>query len=255
MKVYFIGAGPGDIELLTIKAMKIIKNADVIIYAGSLINPKILELAKNDAKIYDSSKMSLEQIFDAILSGGEIIARLHSGDPAIYGAIQEQIHWCETQGIEYEIIPGVSSFTSAAASIKQELTLPHISQTIILTRISGKTTVPDNERIEELAKIGATMVIFLSIDRIDDVVDELKKGYFIDTPVAVVEKASLPDEKKIIGTLKDIAQKVKGANIKRQAVIIVGNVLKKEYVKSKVYDKGFEHGFRKRNNSNSSYNQ
>jgi precorrin-4/cobalt-precorrin-4 C11-methyltransferase len=251
MKVYFIGAGPGDIELLTVKAINVIKIADVIIYAGSLVNPEILKFAKNDAKIYDSSRMTLEEIFDTILKG-DIVARIHSGDPCVYSAIQEQMDWCETQGIEYEVIPGVSSFTAAAASLKQELTLPEVSQTVILTRIPGRTKVPDNEHMAQLAKIGATMVIFLSVHRIDNVVEELKQGYPECTPIAVVEKASMHDEKKIVGTLKDIVQKVKEVGISRQAVIIVGNVLtKKDYPKSMLYNKTFEHGFRRKTNTES----
>lgn len=258
MKVYFIGAGPGDLELLTIKAMRIIKKADVIIYAGSLVNGDILKFAKSRAKIYDSSKMELEEIFKVIeqaKSNGKIVARIHSGDPSIYGAIQEQIDWCQSQKIEYEIIPGVSSFSAAAASLKQELTLPEVSQTVILTRIADRTSVPQNESLKNLSKIGATLVIFLSIHKIEEVVKELKKGYSLDTPIAVVEKASLKEERKIVGTLEDIAKKVNEAGIKRLALIIVGDVLRKNYEKSKLYDGKFEHGFRKiKNGSLSSHN-
>lgn len=249
MKVYFIGAGPGDLELLTIKAMKIIKKADVIIYAGSLVNKDILKFAKKDrAKIYDSSEMELEEVFRIVeqaRSNCKIVARIHSGDPSIYGAIQEQMDWCQSQKIKYEVIPGVSSFSAAAASLKQELTLPEISQTVILTRITGRTSVPQNESLKNLSKIGATLIIFLSIHKIEEVVDELKKGCSLDTPIVVVEKASLKEEQKIVGTLEDIAEKVSRAGIKRFALIIVGNVLRKNYEKSKLYDGKFEHGFRK----------
>jgi precorrin-4/cobalt-precorrin-4 C11-methyltransferase len=248
MKVYFIGAGPGDIELLTIKAVKIIKEADVIIYAGSLVSKDILKFAKDKAEIYDSSKMELEEIFRVIKEAKpncKVVARIHSGDPSIYGAIQEQMDWCEAQGIEYEVIPGISSASASACSLKQELTLPNVSQTVIFTRIAGRTTVPQNESLKNLAKIGATLVIFLSIHRIEEVVEELKEGYSLDTPVAVVAKASWPQEQKIMGTLEDIAKKVIDAGIKRQALIIVGNVLRKDYERSRLYDGRFEHGFRK----------
>lgn len=249
MKIYFIGAGPGDPELLTLKAAKIIKQAGIIIYAGSLVNKDILKFAKRGAVFYDSASMNLEDVlavFSAAKSTGKIIARVHSGDPSIYGAIQEQMDWCKAQGIGFEVIPGVSSFQAAAASLKQEFTLPGVSQTVILTRISGRTDVPAKEDLRQLAKIRATMVIFLSIQEIDRVVRKLRQGYKIDTPVAVIEKVSYPGERKITGTLKDIAKKVNSAKIKRQALIIVGDALRGEYQKSKLYDKDFEHGFRKK---------
>lgn len=249
MRVYFIGAGPGDPELLTIKAGKIIKKADIIIYAGSLINRDIIKTAKKDARLYDSSGMSLEKVLQVIRRAKpseKIIARIHSGDPSIYGAIQEQMDWCEKQEIDYCVIPGVSSFQAAAASLKQEFTLPGVSQTVILTRISGRTKVPAKEDLQKLAKTRATMVIFLSIQDIERVIRKLKKSYGLNTPVAVIEKVSFPEERKIIGTLQDIAKKVKEAGITRQAIIIVGDVLKKDYQKSKLYDKYFEHMFRKK---------
>lgn len=253
-KLYFIGAGPGDPELLTVKAKKIIEKADVVIYAGSLINKNILKLAKKSARIYDSSGMSLDEILDIIRKGesaDKIIARIHSGDPSIYGAIQEQMDWCRKQRIDFCVIPGISSFQAAAATLKHELTLPDVSQTIILTRISGRTKVPKKEDLERLAKIKATMVIFLSIDRIEDVVKKVAGSYGLDTPVAVVEKVSSKQERKITGTLRNIAQKVKTAGITRQALIIIGDVLKRNYKKSKLYDKDFEHGFRKAKCENS----
>ena len=249
MRVYFIGAGPGDPELLTIKAGKIIKKADIIIYAGSLINKDIIKSAKKNAQAYDSSGMSLGEILQVIKkakSAGKIVARIHSGDPSIYGAIQEQMDWCEKEGIDYSVIPGVSSFQAAAASLKQELTLPGVSQTVILTRISGRTKVPAKEDLQKLAKTRATMVIFLSIQEIERVIGKLKEGYGLNTPVAVIEKVSFPGERKIIGTLRDIAKKVKEAGITRQALIIIGDVLRKNYQKSKLYDKDFDHMFRKK---------
>lgn len=252
MKVYFIGSGPGDPELLTIKAAKIIKKADVIIYAGSLVNKAVFKSAKRNAHIYNSASMDIGEILGIMKEekySNKIIARLHSGDTSIYSSIQEQAGFCEQEGIEYEIIPGISSFQAAASHLAQELTLPGISQTVILTRISGRTKVPKDEDLAKLAKTKSTMVIFLSIDRIDMVIEKLKKGYGPDTPVAVVEKVCWPDERRIIGTLRDIAAKVKEARINRQALIVVGEVLKKKHERSKLYDKNFAHGFRKKQNS------
>ncbi len=248
-KVYFIGAGPGDLELLTIKAAKIIRKADVIIYAGSLVNKDVLKFAKKSAVSYDSAKMTLGEVLGIIekeKSTKKIIARLHTGDPSLYGAIQEQMDWCEKQGIAYEVIPGVSSFQAAAASLRQEFTLPGVSQTVILTRLSGRTKVPQKEDLEKLAKIRATLIIFLSVQDIVRVVSKLKRGYAQDTPVSVVERASWPDERQVQGTLTDIAKKVKAAGIKRQALIIVGDVLRKNgYEPSRLYANDFAHGFRK----------
>lgn len=248
MKVFFIGAGPGDPELLTIKGRKIIKRADIVIYAGSLIDREILSLTKNGAQIYDSSRMNLDEIIKIFGEAREkngIIARIHSGDPSLYGAIQEQMDWCKKEEIPYEVIAGVSSFSAAAAKIKQELTLPGVSQSVILTRVSGRTRVPLEEDIAHLAKIKATMVIFLSIQEIDKIVEKLLSGYSKDTPAVIVHRVSWPDEKIIRGTLSNIAQKVKKAGITRQAVILVGDVLRKKYQKSKLYDASFTHSFRK----------
>jgi len=249
MKVYFIGAGPGDPELLTLKAKRILEGSDIVIYAGSLINRDILKFTRNDAVLYDSSTMELEEIlkiYSEAKKAGRTVARIHSGDLSIYSALQEQLDWCEKEKIDCEIIPGISSFQAAAATLRRELTLPGVSQTLILTRISGRTEVPTKENLEDLAKTKATMVIFLSIHEIERVVDQLIKGYGEDTPVAIVEKASWPEERKIIGTLGNIAEKVKEAGIKRQALIVVGEVLGNTHLKSKLYDANFEHGFRKR---------
>ena len=248
LKVYFIGAGPGDPELLTLKAVRIIRKADIVIYAGSLVNKDILKFARKAAVRYDSAKMTLEEVLGIIEKekyNKKIITRLHTGDPSIYGAIQEQMDWCEKEGIAYEVIPGVSSFQAAAASLRQEWTLPGVSQTVILTRLSGRTKVPPKEDLEKLAKIRATLVIFLSVQDISRVVKKLKRGYAQDTPVAVVERVSWPDERKVCGTLENIAQKVRQSGIKRQALIIVGEVLRKKgYQPSRLYAKDFAHGFR-----------
>ncbi len=248
-KVFFIGAGPGDPELLTLKAKRIIAKSDIVIYAGSLVNKKVLKFAKSGAKIYNSAKMDLGQITKIIKEAriaDKTVARLHTGDPSIYGAIQEQMDFCRKGGINYEVVPGVSSFCAAAASLKQELTLPDISQTVILTRAAGRTTVPKKEDLKKLAKIKATLVIFLSVDKIKEVAGKLLSGYAKDTPAAVVYKASWPDEKIITGTLSDIASKVKKSGIKKQALIFVGEVLgKADFKKSALYNKGFAHSFRK----------
>ncbi len=247
--IYFIGAGPGDPELLTIKAQKIIKKADVIIYAGSLVNKKILKYARKKAKIYDSAGMTLDEVIDVYERFAEkpgIIARIHSGDPSLYGAIQEQIVWCEDNNVEYKVVPGVSSFCAASAALKQELTLSGISQTVIITRVSGRTKVPLREDLKNLARIRAVLVIFLSIARIEEVVKKLLAGYNKNTPVAVVYRASWPEEKIITGMLCNIIEKLKDSGISRQALIFVGDVLaKKNFRRSKLYDKFFSHMYRK----------
>lgn len=239
MKIYFIGAGPGDPQLLTIKASRIIKKADIIIYAGSLVNKDTLKYSRKDAQIYDSSAMTLDEILKIMKKSSldnRIVARIHTGDPSLYGAIQEQMSYCEKEGIAYEVIPGVSSFCAAAASLKQELTLPGISQTVIITRLSGKTKVPKKEDLKILAQIRATMIIFLSVDKLKRVVDKLLYAYNEDTPAVVVSRVSWPDEKLIKGTLKDIAEKTGQAGIKKQALIFVGDVLRKKgFKKSIVY--------------------
>lgn len=249
-KVYFIGAGPGDPELLTLKAKRIIEKADVLIYAGSLVNPQILTYKKNEAVSHNSASMNLKEIVALIskeIKKGKTVARIHSGDPAIYGAIQEQITFLEKNDISYEIIPGVSSVFASAAALKKELTVPDLSQTLILTRISGRTKVPSRESIARLAQPQATMAIFLSITQIKKVVEQLLTSYPPETPIAVVYKASWPDEKVVKGTLATIAQKVRSAAIKRQAIILVGRTLGDSIggLRSKLYDEGFTHEFRK----------
>lgn len=249
-KVYFIGAGPGDPELLTLKAKRIIERADVLIYAGSLVNPQILTYKRKVAASYNSASMDLKEIIALIskeIKKGKAIARIHSGDPSIYGAIQEQITCLEKKGISYEIIPGVSSVFAAAASIRRELTVPELSQTLILTRISGRTKVPSRESIARLAQSQATMAIFLSITQIGKVVEQLLTSYPLNTPVAVVYRAGWPDEKVIKGKLATIVEKVHKAAIKKQAIILVGRALddKVKKFKSKLYDEEFTHGFRK----------
>ncbi len=247
MKAYFIGCGPGDPELLTIKGKKIIEQADVVIYAGSLVDKKILSYTKTGAALHDSAALNLEQIavlFKEAKEKDQMVARLHSGDPAIYGAINEQIAVLDKLGIDYEVIPGVSSFLAAAASLKTELTAPEISQTIIITRLPGRTPVPEAESLKSLAAHKATICVFLSIHKIDEVVDELLTGYSNETPVAVVYKASREDELIIKGTLADITAKVSEAQISKTALIIVGESIHNQENVSKLYDKSFSHEYR-----------
>ncbi|MBU7007051.1 precorrin-4 C(11)-methyltransferase [Phosphitispora fastidiosa] len=246
-QVYFIGAGAGDPELITLKGIKAIEKADIVIYAGSLVNPEILKYAREGAEVHNSASMDLEEVLEVMQQGvsqGKLIARVHTGDPAIYGAIQEQMDALTGMGISFEVIPGVSSFLAAAAALRQEYTLPDVTQTVILTRMEGRTPVPEKEKLAQLARHGATMCIFLSVHAISDVVAQLREGYAEDTPIAVVQKASWPDEKVVRGTLADIAEKVREAGISKTAMIVVSNVFRGQYEKSKLYDPGFSHGYR-----------
>jgi precorrin-4/cobalt-precorrin-4 C11-methyltransferase len=238
MKVYFIGAGPGDPELLTLKALRIIQESPYCIYAGSLINPQILQYTPPGAKLVDSAQMTLEEIIEVIKEAWEQdkeVARLHSGDPFIYGAIQEQLQQLEVLGIAYEIIPGISSFQAAAAALQQELTLPGVSQTVILTRKGRKTPVPIPEDLGQLASSRATMCIFLSVDQIDKVVEDLIPSYGPDCPAAMVYKASWPEQFIIQAPLASLAQEVKASGIDRTALIIVGKILEKKFLRSRLY--------------------
>lgn len=243
--VYFIGAGPGDVDLITVKGRDILTKADVVIYAGSLVSEKHLDFCAKGTKKYNSAKMTLEEVIGVINENKDkIIVRLHTGDPSIYGAIREQMDELDNLNIEYEVIPGVSSFVAAASSIKKEFTLPSVTQTVILTRVEGRTPVPETEDLEKLASIGASMAIFLSISMIGKVVEKLKKGYGRNVPIAVVERATWEDERVIMGTLDDIAEKVKEAKIVKCAQILVGDFIDCDYEKSLLYDKSFTHMFR-----------
>ncbi|RMC96013.1 precorrin-4 C(11)-methyltransferase [Clostridium autoethanogenum] len=254
-KVYFIGAGPGNADLITVKGRDILKTADVVIYAGSLVSKDHLEYCRVGVKIYNSASMTLNEVIDVIKKyhgEGKKIVRLHTGDPTIYGAIREQMDELDKLGIDYEVVPGVSSFTAAAAAINREFTLPSISQTIILTRVEGRTPVPEKENLERLASVGASMALFLSVSMIDKVVEKLKKGYGRNVPIAVIQKATWEDEKCVIGTLDDIVEKVKKENITKTAQILVGDFINCKYDKSLLYDENFTHMFRKAKNENSS---
>ena len=249
-KVVIIGAGPGDPELITLKGKKWLEKADVVIYAGSLLNPEILKYTKPEAELYDSAAMNREEVFKVMadsVKAGKLVARVHDGDPSFFGAIQEQMDFLDKEKIEYMRIPGVSCLQGGAASLNRELTLPNISQTVIVTRPEGRTPVPEAESIKELAKHQATMVIFLGVQHIAKVIEELEKGgYPKDTPVSVVYKATWPDKKIVKGTLNDIVEKVTAAGITKTALIFVGNVLNPSaYDYSKLYDPAFTHGFRK----------
>jgi precorrin-4/cobalt-precorrin-4 C11-methyltransferase len=245
--VYFIGAGPGDVDLITVKGRDILTKCDVVIYAGSLVSNEHIKFCKESVEIHNSASMTLEDVLlvmEKAEKEGKTVVRLHTGDPAIYGAIKEQMDELEKLNISYKVVPGVSSFSAAASAIKKEFTLPNVTQTVILTRVEGRTPVPEREDLENLAKIGASMAIFLSIGMIDKVVAKLRRGYGRNIPVAVVERATWEDERCIIGTLDDIAEKVKAANITKCAQILVGDFIDCEYDKSLLYDKSFTHMFR-----------
>lgn len=247
--VYFVGAGPGDPELITVKGRRLLVEAEVVIYTGSLV-PKPL-ITGLRAEIHNSAGLNLDEVFAIISEAwrqGKKVVRLHTGDPSIYGAINEQISLLRSHGIPFTVIPGVSSATATAAALGTELTLPEISQTVIFTRRAGRTPVPEKESLDSLASHQATMMIFLSVAMIEEVVkDLLKGGYPPDTPVAVVEKASWPEERQVRGTLADIASLVKDAQITKTAIISVGRVLADgpPPALSKLYDSEFSHEYRR----------
>lgn len=248
-KIYFVGAGPGDKELITLKGYKILSKADIVIYAGSLVNPELLDYCKEGCTMYDSAKMSLEEIIGVMKDGAEknkIVVRLQTGDISIYGSIREQAEELKKIGIEYESIAGVSSFLGAAASLGIEYTVPEISQSLVITRMEGRTPVPGSESLESFAKHKTSMAIFLSVQNIEKVSEKLiKGGYEKDTPVVVVYKATWEDEQMVYGNLENIAEKVKEAGIRKTALILVGRFLGDEYNYSKLYDKYFTHEYRK----------
>jgi len=249
-KVVFVGAGPGDPELITLKAKRMIETADVIVYSGSLLNPKLLEYAKKNAELIDAAKIDREKIFGILrdeTKKGKFAIRLHDGDPGLFSAIREQIDKLEEEHIECEVVPGISALFAAAARLNLELTLPGVTQTVIITRAELRTPVPDREKISELAKHKTTIAFYLSVHLTEQLVKELLVGgYAKETPVAVVYRASWNDELVITGTLVDIAKKVRAARISKTAVVIVGDVIRpKTYEYSKVYDPSFTHGFRK----------
>lgn len=247
--VDFVGAGSGAADLITLRGKKLLEEADVIIYAGSLVNPELLDYAKKNCEIYNSAYMNLDEVIAVIEKAersGKKIVRLHTGDPSIYGAIREQMDKLDSLKIPYKICPGVSSFCGAAASLQAEYTLPDVSQTVIITRMAGRTPVPEKESIELLAAHGATMVIFLSTGMLEKLSEALiRGGYSSETPAAIVYKATWKDEKVRRCTVGTLAKTANENNINKTALICVGNFLGNDYSLSKLYDKNFETEFRK----------
>lgn len=246
--VHFVGAGPGAADLITVRGQRLLAEADVIIYAGSLVNPALLEGAKPGCEIHNSAKMTLEEVMEVILAAerqGKTTVRLHTGDPCLYGAHREQMDLLDREGIEYDVIPGVSSFCGAAAALRAEYTLPDVSQTVIVTRMAGRTPVPEREEISLLAAHGATMTIFLSAGMLRELRERLLSGgYREDTPAAIVYKATWPDEKTIRCTVGTLPEAAAEHQISKTALILVGGFLGNEYERSKLYDPSFATGFR-----------
>lgn len=248
--VSFVGAGPGAVDLITVRGMELIKNADVIIYAGSLVNPELLKYARKDCEVHNSALMTLEEVMEVMTDAdkkGRKVVRLHTGDPSIYGAVREQMDLLENEGIAYESCPGVSACFGAAAALNLEYTLPDISQTLIITRLEGKTAVPDREKMHLLAEHRASMAIYLSSGMLDELAEELiKGGYTTDTPVAIVYKATWPEEKKILCTIGNMAKRAKEENITKTAIVLVGGTIDgSSYSRSKLYDPTFSTQYRK----------
>lgn len=246
--IYIVGAGPGAEDLITVRGVELLKKADTIIFAGSLVNPGLLKYAKDDCSIHDSAKMTLEEVISVMENDdapNKIIVRLHTGDPCIYGAIREQMDVLDSKGMEYEYVPGVSSFIGAASALKAEYTLPNVSQTVILTRMAGRTPVPEKEEIESLAAHQATMIIFLTSTMLKELSNRLiEGGYSPDTPAAIVYKATWPDQKVIRTTVENIAVDAEKEGINKMALICVGNFLGDNYDRSKLYHPEFTHLFR-----------
>jgi precorrin-4/cobalt-precorrin-4 C11-methyltransferase len=250
--VRFVGAGPGDPELITVKGMRCLQEAERVVYTGSLVPEVLLDYCRKDVKAYNSASLTLDRTHALLKEGyeaGEHVVRLHTGDPTLYGAIREQMVLLDRDNIAYEVVPGVSAAFAAAAAMKRELTIPEVSQTVILTRLGGRTPVPDREKLAALASHRATMVIYLSVQHIEQVVAELEQCYPVHTPAAVACRVGWPDQQLICGTLENIAGKVRAAGIERQAIILVGEVFgmndrAEKLKRSKLYDEEFGHGFR-----------
>lgn len=248
MIVHFVGAGPGDPELLTLKAARLLQDCRICVYAGSLVSPGVLDLLPPNVEKHDSAGMSHDEVVavyrDAQARGIDVL-RLHSGDPSIYGAIREQMNALDALGIGYDVCPGVSAFQAAAAALKTELTAPEIAQTIVLTRTAGRTPLPASQELGRIARIGATLCLFLSIGKLREAAATLAAHYGADCPAAVVHRASWPEERVIRGTLADIAAKTEPEGITATALIIVGRALGRDVPASKLYDAAFSHGYRK----------
>ena len=246
--IHFIGAGPGAADLITVRGARLLREADVIIYAGSLVNPALLENKKENCAIYDSASMTLEDVIDVMkateASGGTTV-RLHTGDPSLYGAIREQMDRLDELEIAYDVTPGVSSFSGAAAALEAEYTLPEVSQSVIITRMAGRTPVPEREKLSKMASHGCTMVLFLSTGLLEDVERELMEGgYEPDTPAAIVYKATWPEQRVYRCTVSTLARTAKENQVTKTALITVGGFLGGQYERSKLYDPGFTHGYR-----------
>lgn len=246
--IYFVGAGSGAPDLITVRGARLLSEADVIVYAGSLVNPALLEYKKDRCEVYNSAKMTLEEVIAVMApaaKAGKTVVRLHTGDPCVYGAHREQMDELDKRGIPYEVCPGVSSFCGAAAALKAEYTLPNVSQSVILTRMEGRTPVPEKEQIEAFAAHGATMVIFLSAGQLPRLSERLiAGGYAPDTPAAIVYKATWPDEKVVRTTVGELAAAGAREGITKTALITVGGFLGTEYERSKLYDPTFTTEFR-----------
>lgn len=246
--VHFVGAGPGAADLITMRGVEHVRNADCVIYAGSLVNPALLQYAKEDCIIYDSAKMTLEDVIEVMKkmeAEGKMTVRLHTGDMCLYGAIREQMDILDELNIKYDYTPGVSAFSGAASALCAEYTLPGVSQSVVITRQAGRTPVPDREAISEFAKHGSTMVMFLSSGMMDKVQEELLAGaYTEDTPAAIVYKATWPDQKVCHCTVGTIAETGRANNISNLALILVGGFLNSTYERSKLYDPTFTTAFR-----------
>lgn len=248
--INFVGAGSGAADLITVRGKKLLEEADIIIYAGSLVNPQLLDYAKEGCLIYNSAKMTLEEVLQVMIEEspkGKEIVRLHTGDPSLYGAIREQMDVLDKEGIEYAYCPGVSSFCGAAAALNLEYTLPNVSQSVIITRMAGRTPVPEKESIESFAAHQATMVVFLSTGLLDQLSERLiEGGYTADTPAAIVYKATWEDEKSFVCTVGTLARTARENNITKTALMIIGDVVGcRDYDRSKLYDPGFTTEFRK----------
>lgn len=248
--VHIVGAGPGAPDLITVRGKELLEKADVIIYAGSLVNPALLDYKKPDCAVYDSAKMTLEEVIEVVVqaeSDGKMTVRLHTGDPCIYGAIREQMDELDHRGISYEICPGVSSFCGAASAMKMEYTLPEVTQSVIITRMAGRTPVPERESIASFAAHGATMVIFLSTGMLKELSKELiRGGYSPDTPAAICYKATWPEEKTVVCTVSTLDECAQREQIRKTALILVGDaVSQSNYSRSLLYDPSFTTEFRK----------
>lgn len=246
--IYFVGAGSGAPDLITVRGARLLSEADVIVYAGSLVNPALLDYKKDGCEVYNSAKMTLEEVIAVMApaaKAGKTVVRLHTGDPCVYGAHREQMDELDKRGLPYEVCPGVSSFCGAAAALKAEYTLPNVSQSVILTRMEGRTPVPEKEQIEAFAAHGATMVIFLSVGQLPRLSERLiAGGYAPDTPAAIVYKATWPDEKVVRTTVGELAAAGAREGITKTALITVGGFLGTEYERSKLYDPTFTTEFR-----------